>query len=284
MVVYKILWYFVIYSFFGWCLEVASHTVTKGVFINRGFLNGPYCPIYGVGASVVILLLEPIAEQTVILFIVSAILCSALEWITGWVLEHLFHNKWWDYSDRPFNLNGYICLEFSLGWGAACVVLMKTIQPLIEHLTEWSYSIAGGIILGVILAVLVTDAVFTVLEINDMNSRFKRLEAAASDIRKISDDIGLHINDATLAAMEAEKKLKESIDKSELPEMQAQLKEKLNSVKALREKYAAALSESKRSHKRLLKAFPSMSGEHKTASDKIRAFIKKSSDKSNRGE
>lgn len=117
MAVYNYLWYFVIFSFLGWCMEVAYHTVCCGDFSNRGFLNGPVCPIYGVGAVSVIACLRPVEDSMVLLFIFATVITSVLEFITGYVLEKIFHTKWWDYSNTPFNIMGYICLKFSLCWG-----------------------------------------------------------------------------------------------------------------------------------------------------------------------
>ena len=111
---YETLFLFFIYAFLGWCLEVAYHALVTGQFINRGFLNGPWCPVYGFGALAVLACLLPLRENQFLLFLGSVAVTSAIEWLTGFALEKLFHQHWWDYSDQPFNLNGYICLRFSL--------------------------------------------------------------------------------------------------------------------------------------------------------------------------
>ena len=106
---YRYLWSFFAYAFLGWCMEVSFAALTSGRFVNRGFLNGPVCPIYGCGAVIVLFCLEPLKDHLFWLFVGSVILTSALEWLTGFVLEKIFHERWWDYSDMPFNLGGYIC-------------------------------------------------------------------------------------------------------------------------------------------------------------------------------
>lgn len=111
---YEAVWIFLIYAFLGWCCEVAFAAVNKGKFVNRGFLNGPVCPIYGFGMLIVVLCLWSLRDKPFLLFLGSAALTTALEFVTGFVLERFFHDKWWDYSDMPFNVKGYICLKFTV--------------------------------------------------------------------------------------------------------------------------------------------------------------------------
>ena len=110
---------FFVYGFLGWCTEVAYAAVKQGKFVNRGFLNGPICPVYGIGVGVVVQFLTPVENNLVLLYISSTILVTAIEGITGFLLEKIFHNKWWDYSDMPFNIKGYVCLKFTILWGLA---------------------------------------------------------------------------------------------------------------------------------------------------------------------
>ena len=117
---YYFVQFFFIYGFLGWCTEVAFAAWKERTFVNRGFLNGPICPIYGFGVCSVVYLLKPFESNFILLYISSVILVSALEWLTGFLLEKLFHHKWWDYSNEPFNIKGYICLRFSINLG--CVL------------------------------------------------------------------------------------------------------------------------------------------------------------------
>ena len=118
------LMYFFIYAFIGWVVEVSFHAVTVGKFINRGFLSGPYCPIYGFGAISVIYFLTDIAEKNkFVLFLGSIAIATAIEFVAGFLLEKIFHERWWDYSDRKLNVGGYICIEFSVIWGLFCFLL-----------------------------------------------------------------------------------------------------------------------------------------------------------------
>ena len=130
---YEYLAFFVIYAFLGWCAEVIFNAVNTGHFVNRGFLNGPVCPIYGFGMVIVVLCLTPLQKNWLLLFLGSMVLTSALEWLTGYVLKKVFHTSWWDYSDQPFNIGGYICLRFSILWGLGCVMVMYLVHPMISR-------------------------------------------------------------------------------------------------------------------------------------------------------
>ena len=132
---YELVWIFIIYAFIGWCTEVSYAALDRGIFVNRGFLNGPYCPIYGCGVVIVVAALTPLKDNLLILFAGSFLLTSILEYITGFILEKVFHNKWWDYSNKPFNLHGYVCLKFSIYWGLACTFIMDVIHPICSVLS-----------------------------------------------------------------------------------------------------------------------------------------------------
>ena len=119
MNLYFLLFYFIIYAFLGWCTEVVYAALNTGKFVNRGFLNGPICPIYGFGIAAIVAFLAPVSNNPALLFAGSAIITSAIELITGWIMEKAFNTRWWDYSTMPFNIGGYICLKFSIAWGIA---------------------------------------------------------------------------------------------------------------------------------------------------------------------
>ena len=140
---YEICSDFLIYSFLGWVLEVIYHAVQKGVIVNRGFLNGPVCPVYGFGVVGFLMVLKSInpavaIEDTsiILLFAGGTVFCSAVELLAGWLLDKLFHMRWWDYSDEPFNIHGYICLRFSLLWGVACVIVFGILFPTMSDISR----------------------------------------------------------------------------------------------------------------------------------------------------
>lgn len=124
---YIILFFF--YSFLGWCLEVSCKLVSDRKFINRGFLIGPYCPIYGFGALFITILLRRYCHDPFTLFIMAVLLCSILEYLTSYVLEKQFQTRWWDYTQHRFNINGRICLETMIPFGLLGLCIMYILNP-----------------------------------------------------------------------------------------------------------------------------------------------------------
>lgn len=205
---YRYLFYFLIYSFLGWCVEVCYATLNTRKFINRGFLNGPYCPIYGVGVMTIIYFVFPLKNNMFILFIASMILTSILEFLTGFVLEKIFHYRWWDYSDVPFNLCGYICLKFSIIWGLACVLVVDIIHPVVESVISWLPLLTGKIILGVAGTFILIDFIVTVKTVLKLNAKLEKLEKIAGDIHKFSDRIGGKVSSDFMTAQDKIEELK----------------------------------------------------------------------------
>ena len=122
---------YIIYSMLGWLMEVINALIREKKFINRGFLIGPYCPIYGKGALLVILLLKNYHSNPLVLFVLSIAICSVIEYSGSYILEKLFNTSWWDYSNRKYNINGRICLETMIPFGIGCLILMYVINPFL---------------------------------------------------------------------------------------------------------------------------------------------------------
>ena len=189
-------WIVLIYSCLGWCCEVAFAALKTGKFVNRGFLNGPVCPIYGFGVLSVVLVLEPVKDNLLLLFFGSMVFTSLLEFIAGFAMERIFHDKWWDYSNNPFNLKGYICLEFSIIWGIACVLVVDIIHPIIMKLVNALPHTLGLWLMGALYVLLVTDAVLTLVELLKLPKRFKAMEELEAAITAVSDAMGENIYDS----------------------------------------------------------------------------------------
>lgn len=186
-------WIVLIYSCLGWCCEVAFAALKTGKFVNRGFLNGPVCPIYGFGVLSVVLVLEPVKDNLLLLFFGSMVFTSLLEFIAGFAMERIFHDKWWDYSNNPFNIKGYICLEFSLAWGVACVVVVDLIHPLIVKLVNLVPMTLGWILLAVFGTAWVADHIVTIIEVCKLPKRLRAIQAIEDALTAVSDEIGENI-------------------------------------------------------------------------------------------
>jgi len=133
--IWKIMSYFVIYSFLGFCLETVYGLLTKGVIESRqSFLYGPFCGIYGFGAVIMILLLQYFQKNNYSLFFGGYIIGSAIEYFVSLFGEMILHVKWWDYSNEPFNINGRVCLFYSIAWGLLAIYLIRHVNPIVDNI------------------------------------------------------------------------------------------------------------------------------------------------------
>lgn len=154
--IYQLLWIFFIYSFIGWCGEVVLAAVNRHKFVNRGFVSCPLCPVYGAGAVAVSVFLPELEERLFFLFLGGMIVTAFVEYLTGRLLELIFHKKWWDYSDQKFQLDGYVCLKNSVIWGICSVLVIRIFNPLLCRGLELLPMLLGEVllwVLGVLLAI-----------------------------------------------------------------------------------------------------------------------------------
>jgi uncharacterized membrane protein len=150
---YHIINWFIIYSFLGWVWETTYVSLKQGRYVNRGFVNGPVCTIYGCGAVAVYLILLPLENNLLYLFLGGIVVATVLEYVTAVLMESIFHTSWWDYSDNKFNFQGRICLGASLGWGCFSVILFRVFQPVVEDVVAL-YSVTTGKILCAVFTVV----------------------------------------------------------------------------------------------------------------------------------
>ena len=171
---------FIIYSILGWLMEVINAVFTLKRFVNRGFLIGPYCPIYGCGAILITLLLTRYKNDPFVFFIMSILLCGTLEYLTSYIMEKFFNLRWWDYSEKKFNIDGRVCIDTLLPFGLLGVLIMYVLNPFFINIinsisNEWLsilfYSIA------LLFTTDITISVITILTI-------KRTAAVISEENK----------------------------------------------------------------------------------------------------
>lgn len=271
--IYQAVWIFIIYAFLGWCSEVAFAAVNKGKFVNRGFLNGPVCPIYGVGMLIVVLCLWNLRDRPLLLFLGSALLTTALEFVTGFVLERFFHDKWWDYSDMPFNIKGYVCLKFTILWGLAASFIIGAIHRFIYMLIEKTPFVLGVILLAVFSAAFIADFTVTLTALVKLPKKLKAMAEAERALRAVSDKIGENISDTTIAAKEKGEALAEE-NKPRLEELKAEYEKKKKELSAMLERNFV--------QRRIFKAFPNLkNGRYKAIFDRISELKLKVTEKGN---
>ena len=290
MTYYQICWYFLIYSFGGWVVEVIFHAVALGKVVNRGFLNGPVCPVYGFGVLSVFAMINTLQSSGYqmsegMIFLFGVILATVVELIAGWMLDVCFHARWWDYSDKPFNFHGYICLEFSLIWGLAIVLVVKVFQKYVENDTSMQTDSAfGWIILAILYGIYLADLIVTVAVIRGLNKKLTRLNTIQSDMRIVSDKLSDTVANTTIdtAQVIGEGKVQTALAKAELREAAETKKnqsiEKLRKKKMELQREFDELSGSITNHTivgpgRIIKAFPKM--KHRYYHELIQELSKK---------
>lgn len=210
MTLYQILWYFVIYSFAGWCVEVVFHAMKAHRLVNRGFLNGPVCPVYGFGVVLVFAAVHLIVDRSggsledvniITLFPIGVFLTTAVELLGGFMLDKTFHARWWNYSNEKYNFRGYICLKFSLIWGVGVVFLVKFAHPFIDRATVQFLPFAVGLwTILILITAYFADFVVSVLIMLKLNQSLEELDQIQKDMRIVSDQITKLVAGGSIAA------------------------------------------------------------------------------------
>ena len=192
---YQAVFLFFAYSFLGWVGEVSVTAARSRRYQDRGVLNGPLCILYGIGGLIITFALRELRGGWFFLFLLSAVYATVLEWVAGHILERTSHTRWWDYSDRPLNLDGYICLGASLLWGLLGVVLLHWGNPLLLALFGLIPATVRTAVLWVLLALLAVDAIGTVLTMLGLRYRWPPAAAVQSGLAGLTLRGGLWILD-----------------------------------------------------------------------------------------
>ena len=160
---------FMFYSIVGWIIEVIYTFITDKKIVNRGFLIGPYCPIYGVGCLLIIILLKKYTDDFIVLFIMSMLICSLLEYLTSYVMEKLFNARWWNYSNRKFNINGRVCLETLIPFGIFGSLILLVVNPFVVSIFNKIPDNIFKVITILFFIIFVIDEVVSYIIINKLN-------------------------------------------------------------------------------------------------------------------
>lgn len=287
---YEIVWFFMLYSFLGWVIEVVYHAVSKGVIVNRGFLNGPVCPIYGFGMVGVFLLLNSLFPEGAygmhggLLFVFGLALATVIELFGGWALDKLFHARWWDYSKEPFNLNGYICPKFSLYWGFIIVFAVRIFHPFLARNTVeiWPKSIGWPV--AIVFAVIyMADVVVTVMMVSGLNKQLEQLDQIQASMRVVSDDLTEKLGGGSLKTVQRieEGRVKAELAQNDIKDLASEARENLDrKMQALTEKQNALYRKIAENPffgpKRLIDAFPDLTvHDHAEAFRKVKEMLGK---------
>lgn len=263
-IMYTYFLYFLIYSFLGWVCETCYCFIIDKQYVNRGFLKGPLCPIYGFGALAVIIILNPISNNIIILYLSAMICTSALEYITGFLLEVIFNLKWWDYSNYRFNIKGRVCLLNSILFGILSVILIECIHPL---LTENVRKIPINILIwisNISIVYFLLDVIITTCRVLQLSGKLKEMHILIEEIKEKSEaNKGI---------------LQQNISKldgliGQENEKLVFAKEQVNKLKIRLEK---VILKNKSNNKRIIKAFPNIKSlKYQYSLDKLKQELKK---------
>ncbi len=179
---------FFIYSFLGWIIESTYVASIEKKFVNRGFLIGPYLPIYGVSSVIMILYLRQYKDNAITVFILAMFICTFLEYITSYIMEKLFNARWWDYSKMKWNLNGRVCLKNSLLFGLLGIILIYLLDPILTNFTNNINKTILIIISIICMVIFITDVIFSCNIVIKLKNNFNELKFDATmEIKKLID-------------------------------------------------------------------------------------------------
>lgn len=182
---YEWLIFFYTYSFLGWIFESCYVSLKSGRWVNRGFLEGPFLPIYGGGAVMMLFVSEPFKSDFVLSYLAGAAGATLLELVTGIVMESIFKVRYWDYSYKKYNYKGYICLSSTIAWGFFTVIMNQCIHPMILRFIDIIPTLLLHIVSGVVSVYLVFDIYISVKEALDMRDMLEKMENLREDMLRL---------------------------------------------------------------------------------------------------
>ena len=224
---YHIINWFYIYSFLGWLWESCYVSAKEKKLVNRGFVTGPLCTIYGFGAVIVYLILKPISGNILILYLGGVVVPTILEYVTAVLMETIFHTSWWDYSKNKYNFQGRICLGASLGWGVFSVILFYVFQPIVEGIVSL-YSMATGVLLVRIVTLLyAVDFGMSFMNAMQIGEKLRNMDVVRDELYEYIQNTRLYESTEELKGRLAHYRLPEY-----LPEMKRRLEERVDAMVA----------------------------------------------------
>lgn len=214
---------FFIYAIWGWIIETTLVSIEKRKFVNRGFLIGPYCPIYGFGGLAITILLKNYTKDPIVLFLMAVIICGTLEYFTSYIMEKIFKARWWDYSAKKYNINGRICLETVVPFGILGCLVMYVLNPItFKYLNMLSNSMLN-IISAICFTIFITDNIVSYNVISSFTKTVKTINVGK--IKDNTEEITKKVREVLIGKSFFNKRLMEAY-----PNLQAKIKEKARQI------------------------------------------------------
>lgn len=212
-----------IYAILGWIIETTLVSIEKRKFVNRGFLIGPYCPIYGFGGLAITILLKNYTKDPIVLFLMAVIICGILEYFTSYIMEKIFKARWWDYSAKKYNINGRICLETVVPFGILGCLVMYVLNPItFKYLNMLSNSMLN-IISAICFTIFITDNIVSYNVISSFTKTVKTINVGK--IKDNTEEITKKVREVLIGKSFFNKRLMEAY-----PNLQAKIKEKARQI------------------------------------------------------
>lgn len=215
-----------VYAVAGWIMEVICKSIEAKKFIDRGFMIGPYCPIYGWGAIAITILLHRYTNDWVVLFLMSVITCGVLEYVTSYVMEKLFHARWWDYSRRKYNINGRVCLETLIPFGILGLIIMYVTNPFILNQFAKVPEQTLNIIAIILFVIFSIDGLISLVVVSNVRTTSTRLNANNSGTMDNTEEMTAKVKEVLLGKSVLHRRLIHAY-----PNLQATLKKKKEEIR-----------------------------------------------------
>lgn len=238
---------FLAYSFLGWLMEVIGKLITLKKFINRGFLIGPYCPIYGTGAILITFLLKKYIEDPITLFIMAILVCGILEYLTSYFMEKIYHARWWDYSQRKFNINGRVCLNTIIPFGLLGMFIIYISNPFLISKIQLLPEVWLNILFWVLLCLYIIDNIVSTRVISYVG---KTSREVSEDLDN-TEEITKKVKEVLMGKSALHRRLVNAYPKIQL--IKIRIKEKKEKIKKQVENQKNQIKESAKKQKEQLK-------------------------------
>ena len=220
------LFFFYFYCFFGWCFESTYVSIKSKKLVNRGFMRGPFLPLYGSGGIMMLVVSMPFQDNVVLTYIAGVIGATALEYVTGVTMEALFKVRYWDYSKNKFNFQGHICLGSSLAWGGLTILMTKVIHKPIEQFVLSIPTTALTVITCILTVYIVVDFTLSFKAAMDLRDILVKIERAREELERMQ-----HRLDIIIAFNNEEKEQKKQEREMRMAELSASLEQRFNGIK-----------------------------------------------------
>ena len=234
--------FFFIYCFFGWIFESTYVSLCKHRFVNRGFMRGPFLPLYGSGAILMLFVSIPVENHLVLVYLAGCIAATALEYVTGVCMEKLFKVRYWDYSKQKFNYKGQICLSSTLAWGGLTIFLLKVIHPPIERFVLGLPTQLVSVVTHVLTALVGVDMALSFKAALDVRDVLVKLTALKGDLDNLQNRANVIVAFAQADMLEKKEELEKRLEER-LEGPLARLESTVSRLEAQKEKLAEKLPE-----------------------------------------